>query len=87
MDESVRNAMRRRYKMAKQDNTGQNLWQIYKSELTEIQNFAKKIPSIGSLSELPSGSNHLKHMKMPLVQALWMEKHPVEFFLFYLLLS
>jgi hypothetical protein len=70
VNESVRNAMRRRYKMAKKDNTRQSLWQKYESELTEIQNFTKKIPTIGSLSELPSGSNQLKHMKMPLVQAL-----------------
>jgi hypothetical protein len=78
VDESVCDAMRRKYKMAKKDNTGQSLWQKYESELTEIQNFAKKIPGVGSLSELPSGFNQLKHMKVPLVQALWMEKHPVE---------
>ena len=27
---------------------------------------------------LPSGSNQLRHMKMPLVEALWREKNPVE---------
>ena len=57
----------------------------YKAKLTELWNFAKKIPGIGSLLELPGGSNQLRHMKMPLVQALWMEKHPVDFFLFSLL--
>ncbi len=57
VDEFVHDAMRRRYKMAKKNNTGQSLWQKYESELTEIQNFAKKIPGIGSLSELPSGPN------------------------------
>ncbi len=46
-------------------------------ELWEIRNFSKKIPGVGSLSELPSGSNQLKHMKMPLVESLWREKHPV----------
>jgi hypothetical protein len=76
VDESVCNAMHRRSKMAKKDNTGQSLWQKYKSELMEIWNFAKMIPRVGSLLELPSGSNQLKHMKMPLFQALWMEKHP-----------
>ncbi len=87
VDESVCNAMRRRYKMAKKDNTGQSLWWKYESKLREIWNFAKKIPGVGSLLELPSGYNQLKHMKMPLVQALWTEKHPVEFFSFSLLLS
>ena len=67
VDESVRDAMRHRYKMAKKDNTGQSLWRKHESELTEIRNFAKKVPGVGSLSELPSGSNQLKHMKMPLV--------------------
>ena len=81
VSEDIRNAMHCRYKAAKADNTGKSLWRKYKSELTLIRNFAKKIPGVGSLSELPSGSNQLKHMKMPLVQALWIEKHPVEFFL------
>jgi hypothetical protein len=84
--EDIRNAMHHRYKAAKADNTGKSLWRKYESELMLIWNFAEKNPRVGSLSKLPSGSNKLKHMKMPLVQALWMEKHPVEFFLFFLLL-
>jgi hypothetical protein len=86
VSEDIRDAMHYRYKAAKADNTGKSLWRKYESELTLIRNFAKKIPGVGSLSELPSGSNQLKHMKMPLVQALWIEKHPVEFFLISLLL-
>ena len=76
-DESVREAMRRRYKKAKMDNNPARLWRKYESDLTDLRNFAKKIPGVGSLSELPSGSNQLRHMKMPLVQKLWTEKHPV----------
>jgi hypothetical protein len=87
VDDSVRNAMCHRDKMAKKDNTGQSLWRKCKSKLMDIQNFAKTISGVGSLLELPSGSNQLKHMMMPLVQALWTEKHPVEFFSFSLLLS
>ena len=76
-NESVREAMRRRYKKAKLDNNATRLWRKYESDLTELRNFAKKLPGVGSLSELPSGSNQLRHMKMPLVQKLWIEKHPV----------
>ena len=76
-DESVRDVMRRRYKKAKMDNNAARLWRKYESDLTELRNFAKKLPGVGSLSELPSGSNQLKHMKMPLVRKLWIEKHPV----------
>ena len=76
-DESVRDAMRRRYEKAKMDNNPARLWRKYESDMTEIRNFAKKLPGVGSLSELPSGSNQLRHMKMPLVQKLWTAKHPV----------
>ncbi len=86
VSEDIRDAMHRRYKAAKADNTGKSLWRKYESELMLIRIFSKKIPRVGSLSKLPSGSNQLKHMKMPLIQALWMEKHPVEFFLISLLL-
>jgi len=75
--ECVRQLMRRKYKKAKLDNNATRLWRKYESDLTELHNFAKKIPGVGSLSELPSGSNQLRHMKMPLVQKLWIEKHPV----------
>ena len=75
--ENIRINMRQKYKNAKKENSGQSLWRKYETELTEIRNFAKKIPGVGSLSELPSGSNQLRHMKMPLVEALWKEKNPV----------
>jgi hypothetical protein len=74
----LRDTMRQRYKNAKKDNTGTSLWRKYEAELRELRNFAKKIPGVGSLSELPSGSNQLRHMKMPLVEALWKEKNPVQ---------
>jgi hypothetical protein len=76
-NESVCEAMHRRYKKAKLDNNATGLWRKYESNLTELRNFAKKLPGVGSLSELPSASNQLRHMKMPLVQKLWIEKHPV----------
>ncbi len=59
------------------DNKPTRLWRKYESDLTEHCNFAKKLPGVRSLSELPSGSNQLRHMKTPLVQKLWIEKHPV----------
>jgi len=70
-------SMRMRYKNSKKDNTGTSLWRKYEAELTQLRNFSKKIPGVGRLSELPSGSNQLRHMKKPLVEALWREKHPV----------
>jgi hypothetical protein len=76
--EGIRVNMRRKYKNAKKENTGQSLWRKYGAELTELQSFVKKIPGVGSLSALPSGSNQLRHLKMPLVEALWREKNPVE---------
>ena len=75
--ENIRVNMRIKYKNAKKENSEQSLWRKYETELMEIRNFAKKIPGVGSLSELPSGSNQLRHMKMPLVEALWKEKNPV----------
>ncbi len=76
-NDSIRKAMRRWYKKAKLDNNPARLWRKYESDLTELRNFTKKLPGVGSLSELSSGSNQLRHMKMPLVQKLWVEKHPV----------
>ena len=61
-DESVRHEMRRRYKKAKKDHNPERLWRKYESDLTELRNFAKKLPGVGSLSDLPSGSNQLMHM-------------------------
>jgi hypothetical protein len=73
----VRDKMRRIYKGAKKDHTAQSLWSKYEQELSLLRTFAKKIPGIGNLTELPSGSTQLKHMKTPLVQSLWKEKNPV----------
>jgi hypothetical protein len=68
-----------------QRKTRHSLWCKYETELTDLRSFAKEILGIGNLAELPSGSTQLRHMKKPLVQALWTAKHPVEI-LFYSLL-
>ena len=73
----VRENMRQRYKGAKKDHTAQSLWRKYEQELTLLRTFAKKIPGIGNLAELPSGSTQLRHMIKPLIQSLWKEKNPV----------
>ena len=75
----VRENMRRMYKGAKKENSPKSLWRKYEVELTGLRTFAKKIPGIGNLAELPSGSTQLRHMKMPLVQKLWKEKYPVRY--------
>ena len=77
-NESICEAMCRRYKKAKLDNNTTRLWRKYESDLTELRNFAKKLSGVGSLLELLSRSNQLRHMKMPLVHKLWIEKHPVK---------
>jgi hypothetical protein len=71
--------MRKMYKGAKKVNSPKSLWRKYKVELTGLWTFAKQIPGIGNLTELPSGSTQLRHMKMPLVQKLWKEKYPVRY--------
>jgi len=76
----VRDQMRRIYKGAKKDHTAHSLWRKYEQELTLLRTFAKKIPGIGNLAELPSGSTQLKHMKTPLVQSLWIKKNPVRIY-------
>jgi len=48
-----------------------------REKMRQLRTFAKKIPGIGNLAELPSGSTQLRHMKTPLVQSLWKEKNPV----------
>ena len=73
----VRDQMRRIYKGAKKDHTAHSLWRKYEQELTLLRTFAKKIPGIGNLAELPSGSTQLRHMIKPLIQSLWKEKNPV----------
>ncbi len=76
-NESVCEAICCRYKKAKLDNDSSRLWHKYESNLTQLCNFTKKLPGVGSLSELPSRSNQLRHMKMPLVKKLWIKRHPV----------
>jgi hypothetical protein len=75
----VRENMRRMYKGAKKVNSPKSLRRKYEVELTCLRTFAKTIPGIGNLAELPSGSTQLRHMKMPLVQKLWKEKYPVRY--------
>ncbi len=75
----VRENMRWMYKGTKKVNSPKSLWRKYEVELTCLLTFAKNIPGIGNLAELPSGSTQLRHMKMPLVQKLWKEKYPVRY--------
>ena len=72
-----RENMLQKYKGAKKDHTAQSLWRKYEQELTLLWTFAKRIPGIGNLVELPSGSTQLRHMIKPLIQSLWKEKNPV----------
>jgi hypothetical protein len=77
--ETVRENMCRMYKGAKEIKFSEESVAEIRRRLTCLRTFAKKIPGIGNLAELPSGSTQLRHMKMPLVQSLWKEKYPVRY--------
>ena len=59
------------YNEAKKQLTGNNLWQRMEKEMTRVKTFASKIPGINCLSELPSGTTQLCHMKKRCISKLW----------------
>ncbi len=54
------------------------MWRKYENELNEVRKFALKIPGVGGLSRLPSGTAQLQQMKRLLIIKLWKEKYPAE---------
>ena len=53
-----------------------NLHRKYETEKTTLKNYAYKIPGIGNLSKLPSGTAQLQQLRRPLVAKLWAEQNP-----------
>ena len=77
--DSVRAKMLHRFKSGKKDLTGQNLLRKWKSETADFRSFWYKFPGVRRMSDLPSGSNQIKHMKKPYIASLWAKENPVRF--------
>jgi hypothetical protein len=70
IDESVQNSMLERYTGAKKVNTGRSLFRKYKTHTTEIRKFGLNFSGIKSMNKLPSGTNQLSQMKLPVITKL-----------------
>jgi len=66
---------------AKLDNKGNMLLRKLAIVMTEVKKFAYKFPGIGSLIQLPSGSNQISDMMRLYITQLWPKKYPVQFYL------
>ncbi len=77
--DSVRAKMLHRFKAGKQDLCGRNLLRRWKSETVDFRSFWYKFPGVRWMSDLPSGSNQIKHMKKPYIDSLWAKENPVRF--------
>ena len=78
---SVRAKMLHRFKAGKQDLCGRNLLRRWKSETADFRSFWYKFPGVRWMSDLPSESNQIKHMKKPYIASLWAKENPVRFML------
>ena len=47
--------------------------------MTEVKRVALKFPGIGSLTELPSGTNQISDMMRPYIIKLWSKIYPVQY--------
>ena len=74
---SVRVKMLHRFKAGKQNLCGRNLLFRWKSETANFQLFWYKFPGVRRMSDLPSGSNQIKHMKKPYIASHWAKENPV----------
>ena len=77
--DSVPVKMLHRFKAGKQDLCGRNLLRRWKSENANFRLFWYKFPGVRRMSDLPSGSNQIKHMKKPYIASLWAKDNPVRF--------
>ena len=78
--DSVRAKMLHRFKSGKKDLTGRNLLRKWKSETANFRSFWYKFPGVRRMSDLPSGSNQIKHMKKPYIASLWAKENLVRFY-------
>ena len=77
--DSVRAKMLHRFKSGKKDLSGRSLLRKWKSETADFRSFWYKFPGVRRMSDLPSGSNQIKHMKKPYIASLWAKDNPVRF--------
>ena len=75
--DSVRAKMLHRFKSGKKDLSGRSLLRKWKCETADFRTFWYKFPGVRRLSDLPSGSNQLKHIKKPYIASLWAKENPV----------
>ncbi len=73
---SVREDMKKQYRGAKKDLTGESLLQKLDAEMRELCKFAAKFPGFSNPSSLPSGTMQLSHMKIPVIIQIWMKTDP-----------
>ena len=78
--DSVHSKMLHRFKSGKKDLTGRNLLRKWNSETADFQSFWYKFPGVRWMSDLPNGSNQIKHMKKPYIASLWAKENPVRFY-------
>ena len=71
--------MLHRFKAGKQDLCGRNSLRRWKCETADFRSFWYKFPGVRRMSDLPSGSNQIKHMKKPYIASLWAKENPVRF--------
>jgi hypothetical protein len=77
--DSVRAKMLHMYKSGKKDLPGRSLLRKWKSETADFRSFWYKFPGVRRMSDLPSGSNQIKHMKKPYIASLWAKDNPVRY--------
>ena len=78
--DSVRGKMLHRFKAGKQDLCGRNLLRRRKSETGDFRLFWYKFPEVPRMSDLPSGSDQIKHKKKSYIASLWAKENPVRFY-------
>jgi hypothetical protein len=79
-NDSVRAKMLHRFKADKQDLCGRNLLFRWKSETANFRSFWYKFLGDRRMSDLPSGSNQIKHMKKQYIASLWAKENPVRLY-------
>ncbi len=77
--DSVHGKMLHKFKSAKSDLFGRSLLRKWKSETADFRSFWYKFPGVRRMSDLPSGSNQIKHTKKPCIASLWAKDNPVRF--------
>jgi hypothetical protein len=73
---TVRDDMKKRYRGAKKDLTGESLLQKLETETWELRKFAVKFPGLSNPSSIPSGTMQLSHMKIPVIVQIWKKTYP-----------